>query len=136
MTMKEKAEQILQKATEFALASVSEEGYPRICVISRTDSQGIRKVYGSTGLSSTKVRHFRNNPKAGLCVYGDGNSITLTGEVAILTDRAIREAMWQDWFIEHYPGGVDDPNYCVLEFTAREATMWIDCEFATIAVEA
>jgi general stress protein 26 len=43
--------------------------------------------------------------------------------------------MWLDWFIEHFPGGMDDPNYCILEFTAAEATLWIDREFVTLEVD-
>ena len=43
--------------------------------------------------------------------------------------------MWIDWFIEHFPGGIDDPNYCILEFEADEATLWIDKEFINLRRE-
>lgn len=128
MTIIEKADAIMNHAQTYTLASITEEGYPRLCVISRTDSDGIRTVYGSTSLSSEKAKNFRANPKAGVWVRAQEDTIMLTGEVEIRTDRATREAMWQDWFINHYPGGVDDPQYCILKFTAREGMLWIDQE--------
>ena len=40
-----------------------------------------------------------------------------------------KKALWQDWFIEHFPKGVTDPEYCVLKFTGDKATLWIDGKF-------
>ena len=44
-------------------------------------------------------------------------------------DEAEKKALWQDWFIEHFPGGVNDPTYCILKFTAKRATYWLDFQF-------
>ena len=133
MDILNKAANLLSESSEIMLASVSALGYPRICVVSKVKSEGIQKIWCATGLSGTKTSHFTANPKAGVCFWKDGNSVTLTGNVAVKTDRDIRESMWLDWFTAHFPGGVDDPNYCVLEFTAQEATLWIDGEFVTVA---
>lgn len=127
-----KAAELLKSTGEVTLASVNEEGYPRICVLSKTKSDGIRKLWASTGIASTKVRHFKENPKASACFFVGGNSVTLVGKVAVVQDPAVKAEMWVDWFIDHYPGGIDDPNYCILEFTAHEATLWIDQEFVTL----
>lgn len=37
------------------------------------------------------------------------------------TDRAHREMLWHDWDVKYYPGGVDDEDYCVVEFLADGA---------------
>lgn len=132
MEIVKKAEKLLLDCGEFTLASISETGYPRICVLSKIKSDGLKKVWCATGLSGTKVRHFAANPRAGVCFWRDGDSVTLLGEVAVKTDRETREEMWLDWFQNHFPGGVDDPEYCVLEFTAQEATLWIGGEFVTV----
>ena len=134
MSIAKKAGELMSACAEITLASVSQNGYPRICVLSRTKSEGVRKVYVSTGMSSVKTAHFQENPKASVCVWKDGNSITLTGKVTVMQDREIREEMWMDWFIEHFPGGIDDPNYCILAFETEEATLWIDGEFVTLSV--
>ena len=135
MKIIEKAAALLGACTEVTLASVSEDGYPRICVLSKVKSEGIGKVYVATGMISTKTRHFQTNPKASVCAWKDGNSITLVGKVTVSQERAILEEMWLDWFIDHFQGGVDDPNYCVLIFETTEATLWIDGEFVTVGSE-
>ena len=135
MDILSKAAALLGGCGEIALASVNENGYPRICVLSKTKSDGIKKVWCATGLSGTKTRHFNVNPKASVCFWKDGNSVTLVGKVTVQTDRQAREEMWSDWFIEHFPGGMDDPNYCILEFSAEQATLWIDGEFITLEID-
>lgn len=33
--------------------------------------------------------------------------------------------------LEHFPLGADDPEYCLLKFTAQCGTFWIGGEFVT-----
>lgn len=132
MSIVQKSAELLDQCTEITLASVSEAGYPRICVLSKTKANGIKTIWCSTGLSGTKTGHFQKNPKASICFWKDGNSVTLMGKVSVKTDKRIREEMWLDWFIDHFPGGVDDPEYCILEFSTEEATLWIDGDFQTL----
>lgn len=132
MNIVNKAADMLKKCGEITLASVSEEGYPRICVVSKIKSEGIKKLWVSTGLSSVKVRHFQQNDKASVCFSSNGNSVTLVGKVSVIQDPAVKAEMWLDWFINHYTGGIEDPNYCILQFEAEEATLWIDSEFVTV----
>lgn len=127
-----KAEQLLSETTEVTVASINENGYPRICVLSTLKHDGYHTVYFSTGSISEKVKHFMNNPKASLCYYGNGNSVTLIGDIEIIVDLAVKDEIWQDWMINHFPKGSRDENYCVLKFEAKEATLWIDREFETV----
>lgn len=136
MEIVKKAEALMQECPVITLASVMESGYPRICVLSKIKAEGIRKIWVATGLSGTKTRNFLANPKGSVCCWKDGNSVTLVGQVAVKTDKNTREEMWVDWFKDHFPGGVEDPEYCVLEFTAEEATLWIDSEFVTVGGDA
>ena len=130
------AKKLLDGCNEVILASITEEGYPRACVLSKTKAEGLKKIYVSTGSNSVKVRQFLKNPKAGLCFYGNGNSVTLTGTLVVRQDAQIKREMWLDWFIDHYQGGSDDPNYCILEFTTQSATLWVDGEFVTLEAAA
>ena len=132
MEIVKKAAEMLVKCGEVTLASINENGYPRICVLSKIKSEGIKKFWVATGTSSKKVSHFKNNPKAGACFYNDGNSVTLVGKISVIQDQAVKGEMWLDWFIEHFPGGIDDPEYCVIEFETEETTLWIDNEFITL----
>ena len=131
-----KASDLINCCGEVTLASVNENGYPRICVLSKIKSEGIKKIFVATGMTGTKTKHFQANPKASVCVWKNGDSITLIGTVIVTQERAILEEMWLDWLIEHFSGGVEDPNYCILVFTAEEATLWIDGEFVTVGGDA
>lgn len=136
MNIREKAAKLIDGCAEVTLASVSEDGYPRPCVVSRIQSDGLNSFHAATGMMGTKVRHFKQNPKAGANFWdGKDNGVVLTGDVTIVEDMAIKRALWQDWFINHFPGGVEDPNYALLRFDGREATLWIDGEFETISVK-
>lgn len=120
------------------MASVSEKGYPRICVLMPLKTVGVKEFWFSTGASGTKVRHFKNNGKAGVTFYSGGDSVTLTGEMEIVSDKSVKDGLWEKWskFLEKNfsNGGKDDPEYCVIRFTANEGTIYIDGEFETVEV--
>ncbi len=41
----------------------------------------------------------------------------LMGRMEVLTDRKSREMIWLEGDTMYYPGGVTDPDYCVLRLT-------------------
>ena len=45
--------------------------------------------------------------------------VQLVGTMAVLTDEETKEEIWRDGDTMYYPGGVTDPDYCVLMFTAH-----------------
>jgi len=134
MDIVEKAEKILEGKSDVMLASINEKGYPRICTVSKSRSDGICKIWVSTNINSSKVRHFKNNPKSSICFDDGANGVSLTGKVALKQDLETKKEFWLDWFINYYPGGVTDPDYCILEFTTEEATLFIDNELITLSV--
>ncbi|MDO5553367.1 MAG: zinc ribbon domain-containing protein [Planctomycetia bacterium] len=131
--LEDKSLALLTQSATVVLCSISEEGYPRPCTLVRIGNDGIKKIYVATGASSRKTEQFRRNAKAGLCFSDAENGVTLTGTVRILTDPQERSQYWQDWMIAHFPGGVSDPEFCVLEFTSHQATFWIDHIFESCA---
>lgn len=128
-TIREKAADMLQQCPTVVLASVDPKGYPRPVPMSRIASEGLSPVWMATGKDSLKTKDFAANPKAGLCFGTGGESVALTGTVTVVTDEAAKQAMWQEWFIEHFTEGPADPNYVLLRFEGRGATFWIDSEF-------
>lgn len=128
-TIMEKAAALLAQCDVVTLASINAEGFPRPVPMAKGRAVGCREVWMATGADSVKVAEFRENPKAGLCCASYGDSIALRGTVAIVADDDSRKAMWQDWYVDHFPAGPTDPNYVLLHFVATEATIWIDHEF-------
>ena len=103
--------QMLRESEVVVLTSVNKEGYPRPVPMSMVKSADISTVWMSTGSDYMKTEDFRKNPKGGLCFYAQGNSVCMTGDVEVITDQNVKQELWQDWFINHFPGGPTDPNY-------------------------
>lgn len=129
------AEELLKKCNVCSVASVSEEGYPRICMLAQLKADGIKSLWFSTGASGTKVRHFKSNQKAGVTFYEGGDSVTLTGTMEIVADKKEKNELWEkfsDFLSNHFSGGADDPEYAVIKFDAKEATIYVSGEFDTV----
>ena len=129
--LEQKAVTLLESCGDIIVTSINEAGYPRPCVLSKLGAQELKAIYFSTGSDSKKTAHFKKNPKAGLCFYREHDSVTMVGEIEIVTDPEMKSSLWQDWMIEHFTGGPQDENYCVLCFRPREATIWIEGKFVT-----
>lgn len=126
--LKEKAAQMVAAAQVITVASIDENGYPRpVAMVKLRDENGA--IYVSTGTSSAKTAHFKANPKAGISIVRGGDSIVYTGEMEFVTDESVKRSLWGDWMLDHFPGGVEDPEYCVLKFIPKSATYWIDNAF-------
>ncbi|MBE9487688.1 MAG: pyridoxamine 5'-phosphate oxidase family protein [Bacteroidetes bacterium] len=130
--MNRKVEKVLLKGNVMSLASIDEDGFPRPVPMQKIGSEGANIVWFATGMGSSKVYNYRNDAKAGLSLYLDHNSIVMTGIVDIVTDKAIKAKLWQESFVEYFPKGVDDPDFVLLKFTGKKASVWIDKDFAKL----
>lgn len=133
--IKLKAEKLLQNCETVVIASINAEGYPRPVPIAKIATEGLSTIWMSTGSSSLKTTDFRVNPKAGLCFYTGGDSVALTGEVEVVTDAESKQKFWQNWFIKFFPQGIKDPEYTLLKFRSKQATIYIDDDFQRVTVE-
>lgn len=125
----EKAASIMKNASVANIAAIDGSGYPRASTISNIKTDGVKNVWFATGLQTGKVKCFTRNNKASVCYHESGDNITLMGTIEIITDAELKKRLWLDWFIDHFPGGVTDPDYCILKFTAEQAVFWIDCKY-------
>lgn len=123
---------LLQRTETVQVASVSPAGYPRVCAVKRLKADNFDEIYFSTSTSSVKARHFISNPKAGLSYNNDNDSVSLVGKVEIVMDLKTKKDCFEDWMINHFKGGVDDPDYCLLRFRAEIGTFYIGGEFKTV----
>lgn len=118
------------------IGSVDESGYPNIkAMLQPRKREGIKVFYFTTNTSSMRVRQFMSDNRA--CIYFCDNrffrGVMLRGQMEILTDMESRQMIWRDGDTEYYPGGVSDPDYCVLKFTAmsgRYYSNFVSEEFA------
>ncbi len=129
--LEQKTAELLENCRTLTLASVTSAGYPRPCVVAKLAVEdGFRRIFVATGTSSRKTRQFAANPKAGVAFGIGRDAVTLIGTVRALNpDEKAR--YWRDWLASHFAGGVDDPEYCVLEFSTEEAVLCVDGAFET-----
>ncbi len=121
-----KAAEIVKALEHCTIATIDDQGFPRASSISSIKVEGLHTMWFSTGLSSGKVRCLKKNNKVSVCYQQEGQNVTLMGIIDILTNEEIKRELWVDWFIEHFPEGPTDPNYCILKFTAQKGVLWVD----------
>lgn len=129
-----KAEEVLARCEDVTVASVNADGYPRPVPMAIMRAIGFNEVWMSTGADAVKTIEFRANPKAGLCYSSKGDSVAMRGTVEIVTNDELRKEMWKDWMIYHFTEGPTDPNYVLLRFVGKDATIWIENEFAHLTL--
>jgi general stress protein 26 len=137
--IEEKASQLLEKCTVVTLASVNEKGYPRICAISKIRNYGFYEIYFMTSKRSHivgKAPHFENNTKASVCYCLSGDSVTLIGDVDIVTDIDEKRKFDKDCDRNFFKKGIEDPKCYLLRFRTNEATFWIEGKFRTCKYKA
>lgn len=122
---------IIEDADTVHLATLDEKGYPQIRAMlnlryadqfpglagfMKKHAPGLRTFF-TTNTSSQKVRQIHANGACSVYYSMGYNGVTVTGQVAIVEDAALKDALWQDGWELYYPGGRADPDYTVLSFT-------------------
>ena len=112
---------LIDKQKTAFISSIDGDGYPNTkAMLPPREREGIRAFYFTTNTSSMRAAQYRNNPKACLyfCDKRFFRGVMLRGEMEVLEDRGTKERIWRDGDTLYYAGGVNDPDYCVLKFTA------------------
>lgn len=118
------------------ICSVDEDGFPAVKAMLKPRARsGLREFYFSTNTSSMRVRQFQNDPKASVYFYRKGlvkyTGVLLTGTMEVLTDQESKNRIWKKGDTIFYKGGVTDPDYCVLRFTAEKGRYYCDLQTAS-----
>ena len=112
---------IVDKQSVSFVGSIDANGFPNMkAMLQPRRREGIRTFYFTTNTSSRRVAQYQNNHLACIYFYDKRffRGVMLIGTMEVLTDSTSRELIWQEGDTMYYPGGVTDPDYCVLRFTA------------------
>ena len=128
---------LIDKQGTVYVSSVDEDGYPNTKAMnSPRRREGIREFYFSTNSSSMRVKQYRENPRA--CIYYCDKrffrGVMLKGRMEVLEDEESKEMIWLPTDTMYYPGGVTDPDYCVLKFTAEEGRYYCNFKSETFRI--
>lgn len=103
------------------ISSIDEDGFPNMrAMLTPRKREGIKTIYFHTNTSSSKIEQYRKHPKASMyiCDQRFFRGVMLLGTMEVLDDQASKEMLWQEGDTMYYSQGVDDPDYCILKFTA------------------
>ena len=117
------------------VSSVDENGYPNAKQMFKMKHDGLNKFWFSTNTSSLRANQFLKNPKASLYFVGENNGLMLIGEMKVCLDQESREMLWVDGAEKYYPLGVNDPDYCVFEFTSKTGNYYFNLEKHIFTIE-
>ena len=123
------------------LCSVDEDGFPNVkAMLKPRKTDGLRQFYFSTNTSSMRVGQYRQNPKASIYFYHKGliryTGVMLIGKMEVLTDPETKNLIWRRGDTLFYKGGVTDPDYCVLRFTAESGRYYCDLKTEQFSIDA
>ncbi len=111
---------LVKRAETASLGFLDEEGNPSIRKVFSTWHKGLGVHYISTNTSSMHVQALLKNDRA--CLYFVDSktfeAVCLTGRAIVHFEREYKELLWNEGDERYYPGGVEDEDYCVLEFLA------------------
>ena len=109
------------------IASVDEDGFPTMkAMLPPRKREGICEFWFTTNTSSLRVGQYRANPKASIFFYDKRffRGVMLKGTMEVLEDAESKEMIWRDGDTQYYAGGITDPDYCVLKFTATNGRFY------------
>jgi general stress protein 26 len=120
------------------ISSVDSEGFPNTkAMLPPRKREGIKTFWFSTNTSSMRVAQYRANPNA--CIYFFDRrffrGVMLKGTMEVMEDAETKEMIWQEGDTMYYSGGVADPDYCVLKFTAHNGRYYAGFDSESFDVE-
>ena len=128
---------LIQNAKVAYISSVDEAGYPNTKAVLALEREGIATHLFSTNMSAKRKQQFMRNPKA--CIYfcneADYRGLMLVGQMQVCTDREHKVRLWREGFEIYYPKGIDDDDYCVLEFKAAYGNYYHGLKNTTFTME-
>ena len=132
---KERIISFIKKQKVSFVCSVDGNGVPNVKAMLKPRKQvGLKEFYFSTNTSSMRVKQYLNNPNASIYFYHKGlikyTGVMLKGKMEVLTDQETKNIIWRKGDTIFYKGGVTDPDYCVLRFTAESGRYY--CNLKTV----
>ncbi len=128
---------LIDENQNIVVCSLDEDGFPNAKAMYKTEHEGPKTFLFSTNTSSMRVQQFLKNEKA--CIYFCGqskiNGLMLIGTMEVCMDRALKARLWVDGCEKYYPLGIDDPDYCVLKFTAQKGNYYYNLKKHPFAIE-
>ena len=135
-----KLEKFIDRQKVSFITSIDSDNFPNVkAMLKPRKHNGLREFWFSTNTSSMRVRQYQANPNASIYFYHKGlfryEGVMLIGKMEVLTDQDSKNMLWKRGDTMFYKGGVTDPDYCVLKFTAIKGRYYCDLKTESFEIE-
>lgn len=123
---KDEIMELVNKSLFADLGFIDSDGNPAIRRVFCTWHKGLGTHLISTNTSSM---HIQNVLKcSNTCLYFENSEsfegVCFTGKSVVHFEREYKEMMWTEGDEKYYPKGIDDEDYCILEFIAEKGRFY------------
>ena len=121
-----------QNSLVMTLGTVGPDGAPEIKAMVKMRNDGLRRFWFCSNTSARRTEVLRRDGSACLYAYEfvpDASPVVcrgvmLSGMVELSWDDDLRQSLWQDFMTMHYPKGPLDPDFVVVQFTAKRGNYY------------
>ena len=116
--MNDHIKRLLNKKIAFAGSESGGNPYIKAMLVSRREDENI--FYFDSNNGSEHVAQWKENPAACIYFYDKPiyRGVMLSGTMEIINDMEMKKRYWKPSMNMIYKGGMTDPDYCILKFTA------------------
>ena len=112
---------LIDRSLFATIGYTDEAGRPNVRRVFCVWHKGLGRHLISTNTSYAHVKSLLRDGRS--CLYFTDDQafegVCLHGNSAVRTDRTYKELLWNAGDEKYYPEGIDDEDYCVIEFTAE-----------------
>ena len=109
-----------------SIGYADEEGRQNVRRVFCVWHKGLGRHLISTNTSSSHIQSLQKNGKG--CLYFSDDQtfegLCLFGKFAVHFEKEYRELLWTEGDEKYYPKGVEDEDYCILEFIAESGRFY------------
>ena len=125
MTMDEMMD-LVNRSLFASIGYTDGDGRQNIRRVFCTWHKGLGRHLISTNTSSSHIQSLQKNGKG--CLYFSDDQtfegLCLFGKFAVHFEKEYRELLWNEGDEKYYPEGVEDEDYCILEFIAESGRFY------------
>ena len=117
---------LVEDTRDVIVCSVAENGFPNAKSMFKSKNEGLKTFWFSTNVSAARTKQWQERPEA--CIYfldsANIHGLMLTGRMKVYMDAETKLAFWRPGDEMYYSLGPEDPDYCMVCFTAEEGNYW------------
>ena len=115
-----------------AVGTIGQDGAPEIKAMVKIRNESLRRFWFCSNTSARRTEILRRDGRACLYAYEyapDANPVVcrgvmLSGTAELSWDDDLRRSLWQDFMTMYYPKGPLDPEFVVVQFTAKSGNYY------------